>query len=114
MTKNLILSSCIVWAVAASSNVAPASAIALTNQTGDYAACSADCETMPYYAICEWNFFYTQRIKFIGNPCNGGGCGSQDDQEVHTEFEYPTGRKVTQWFNDCGGTNWYYLDTCAC
>jgi hypothetical protein len=113
------LVACLAWAGVAIASAAPADAIAVTFQTGDYAACTTsyeaggetlfDCNNLVYI-----DTYYTQRIKFVTPGCNTGGCQS-DDQTVYTDFVYSTGRKPAGYLSmTCIGSYIYDLGSCTC
>jgi hypothetical protein len=115
----------IAWAGVALSSAASANAVAVTTQTGGFAACSANSSPLNK-AHCfdsyrkEMNFHtsYTQTIKLVGTACNAGGC-QPDASTVYTDFIYPVGRKTAYDasldYCDFGGTSHYYeLSSCEC
>jgi hypothetical protein len=120
-TTNIFkLAACLAWAGVAVSSAAPADALALTSQTGDYASCSANytARTRRWCGDVEtgdpgWETLYNQTIKLVSQACNTGGCQGVDT--VYTDFVYPAGRKTATAINWCDtGTNVYQLGTCSC
>jgi hypothetical protein len=112
----------IAWAGAAIVSASPANAMALTWQSGDYAACSSNYYYGQYTATCDdgasgtqyIDFNAVQHIRFIQAACNSGNCAA-DSFDVQVEFLYGTGRKrVSGTGMSCGGMNLYGIDTCAC
>jgi hypothetical protein len=131
----LRLTASVAWTGAALSAATPASALVATLQSGPYAACSAETDSVSY-DFCGTPYSFRQTIKFVGNPCSGGGCSDQMGTS-YTESQYQPGRKVTTIQSTCGqssvGTsaqlptywvedpaqqsswwNIYGLDSCAC
>jgi hypothetical protein len=118
MMKLFKLGVCIAWGAVAVSSATPASAYALTYQSGAYAACSANYSSGFFSdGVCSGaEFNYEQTIKFVSTTCNaGGGCTDQMGV-TYTDFVYPTGRKATSLDVDCSeaGYRTYGLGTCAC
>jgi hypothetical protein len=117
--SNIIkLVAALAWGGVAVSSATPASAIAVTNQSGAYASCSASYSTSSIgWKFCESEYTcYTQQIKFINTACNQGGC-TGDTGTVWTDMIYPVGRKVTYGPTQCGLTenyNVYEIGSCAC
>jgi hypothetical protein len=113
-TANIIkLAACLAWAGVAVSSATPASAYAVTLQIGDYAACSANIETGSTN-FCGQTWPYKQTIKFLGDPCNGGGC-TEGSGVTYTDFVYEPGRKTAVLEQMCQLSRRYYgLDSCAC
>jgi hypothetical protein len=131
-TTNIFkLVACLTWAGVAVSSATPASAIAVTTQTGSYASCSTAstastntfCGTPPnpmdygdivYAGDPTVYTSYVQQIKFVSVACSGGGCQG-DNAQVHVEGLYGAGRKVVSGLDSCDGYYYKYgLDTCAC
>jgi hypothetical protein len=114
-TKLFTLAACIAWAGVAISSASTASALALTEQTGAYAACSASYQSMTW-ENCGYQTTYTQNITFVQTACNqSGGCGANNGT-VYTDGIYTTGRKTTSWQATCleVGMFVYGLGSCAC
>jgi hypothetical protein len=130
-TNILKLVACLTWAGVAVSSATPASAIAVTNQTGSYASCSnasqaatnTFCGT-PHNPMDDYDNIYAgdptvytsymQQIKFVSVACSGGGCQG-DNGQVYVEGLYGVGRKVVTGLDSCDGYWYKYgLDTCAC
>jgi hypothetical protein len=123
-TTNIIkLVACFAWAGLAMASATPADAIAVTAQTGAYAACANQNTIDPQYHCPyfdggeifynEWTN-YKQQIKFANAVCNSGNCAT-DTSLVFTDMVYPTGRKVvTSTGIFCGQKYVYELGSCAC
>jgi hypothetical protein len=123
-TNMLKLVACMAWAGVAISSATPASAIAASGGTGNYAACSAD-STPEVHEFCGTFFNYNQTIRFLSVSCNSGGC-AQEMGATYTESAYGPGRKVAELLRICEGEfggsvfssptglNMYGLDTCGC
>jgi hypothetical protein len=132
MTKRiLVTAACLAWSLMAISTASSAHAIALTTQTGSYAACSASIEN--YFA--QWQtdcggtigpigpggggetaMFtnYKQNIRLASTSCSSGACVSSTNI-VYTDFAYPVGRKIASYQGTlCSGQRKYELGTCAC
>jgi hypothetical protein len=104
---------CIAWAALAISSATPATATVLTNQNGDYAACSADTSTQyQLWTACQMETSYIQTIRFISTSCGAGGCNDGNGM-TYSEFEYDPGRKTTNYLGACT-LNIYGLGSCAC
>jgi hypothetical protein len=111
------------WAAALMAGAAPASAVAITSQTGLYASCSGSfqnygghfCGTSQMLMPDDgWYTEYKQQIKMITTACSSGACQA-DASTVYTDMVYPTGRKVVTGTQSCAGGGWvHYLGTCAC
>jgi hypothetical protein len=121
-TTNIIkLVAALGWAGVAVSSATPASAIAVTYQSGPYAACSnnADAFQASFYgcdASATFSTSYLQRIQFVTQTCNGGGC-QPGASSVYTDFIYTTGRKpasLLDWTCDGDMILIYTLGSCAC
>ena len=127
MSKTLLaLVGAIAWGGAAISSAAPAHAIAVTYQSGDYASCSnnadADFANQDCYYYVEGSSVhyylethYIQQIKFVETGCNAGGCNNDNDV-VRTDFVYSAGRKTatSRGLDTCSYGSLLELGTCAC
>jgi hypothetical protein len=108
----------VAWAGLAVASAAPASAIAVTWQSGAFASCSASYSTGPRPKACVGDegspLGYEQNIKFVTPGCSSGPC-STDSGIVHTDQIYGVGRKVATHQGTCDdGRNIYALGSCAC
>jgi hypothetical protein len=111
----------IAWAGLAVASAAPASARAVTSQSGEFASCSANIESGLLACAFEssgkfTNYFfssYAQGIKFVTAGCGSGGCNS-DSSIVYTDLVYPPGRKTATYGGACESYNLYTLGPCAC
>jgi hypothetical protein len=112
MKKNLVVLACVAWAAATISLAAPANAIAITTDSGDYASCSANSNPQTGMACATWGYSYVQTIKFMENSCNSGAC--QGNATTYTDMVYSAGRKTSTSLQFCGGYNIHGLDTCQC
>jgi hypothetical protein len=124
MNTNIFkLAAALAWAGVAVSSATPADASLITSQTGSYATCHPDTQTVFGYLDCPlalgepepFSYNYKQTIRFISVGCNAGGC-STDTTWVYTDTSYGTGRKTTSVERSCRGTTLkiYGLGTCAC
>ena len=120
MNTNVIkLVAGVAWAAAAIAHAAPVNARAVTNQSGNFASCSASYSSVAMQScfMAELggyasNTSYIQNIRFVTPSCSSGPCSS-DIGTVYTDQIYPTGRKAASFVGSCG-YNWYDLGTCAC
>jgi hypothetical protein len=105
---------CIAWAALAISSATPADALALSKVGGaSYANCSAASEYFSF-TNCSIDFQISQRIKMVGDPCNGGNCDN-DEGGILVEFVYEPSRKVAQELEECSlYGHLYALDSCSC
>jgi hypothetical protein len=107
----------IAWGGLAISSATSVDARLLTTQFGQYASCSQSygygTQTFSCIDLFAFNGGYTQNIKLISTPCNGGAC-SGEPGTVYVEFTYSAGRKPAYLEETCGGWRLYDLDSCAC
>jgi hypothetical protein len=105
------------WGGLALVTAGSANARLMTTQFGQYATCSGSWGygTQTFSCIDQFYFNggYTQNIKLVSTPCNGGACSDQAGT-VYVEFVYEPGRKPAYLGEVCGGWRLYDLDTCTC
>jgi hypothetical protein len=117
-TTNIVkLVACLAWAGFAVSSATPASAIAVTSQSGAYASCSNAYEyNTNGQKLCPAAFTaYSQTIKLLSTACNSGACSGLGT--VYTDQVYPTGRKtaaLTGDLCDMGTYRMFEFGSCAC
>jgi hypothetical protein len=120
-TNILKLVTCLAWAGVAVASAAPADALAVTTQTGEYASCSNDY-SVQLRTWCRdvetqnpgWQTTHIQTIKLVSTPCGAGGCAGQD--AVYTDTVYGTGRKTVTWYSFCDADPYYIygFGSCGC
>jgi hypothetical protein len=113
-TNFLRLIACVCWVCAGISSAAPASALAVTAQIGEYANCSSSSYVQLSNNCSSDPINYRQIIKFSSIACNTGGCGSNTGA-VYVDSLYTSGRKPALQLASCPNAMFLYeLDTCAC
>jgi hypothetical protein len=110
------------WAAALIAGAAPANAVAITSQVGNYGTCSNSYTNRAnhYCATSQmampddgWYTSYEQQIKFVSTACSAGGC-FVSASAVATDAVYSTGRKPVTGSNACGVYWVHFLGSCAC
>jgi hypothetical protein len=104
---------CIAWLGAAVTSATPADAHAITKQSGDYAACSANYD-VDIRTFCEFGTSYRQTIRFMSTACNSGGGCDADFSAVYLDNLAATGRKQAWFDGSCSLYNVYALGSCDC
>ena len=111
MGKKIVALSFLFWAITAVLGARPASALLAVKQPpaseqplSTYASFAADYESAPYVNLCEYNFYFRQRIN----------VENESSEMVLTDIIYGIGVKDLYFIVRCGDYNIYGAGSCGC
>jgi hypothetical protein len=111
--KVLTMLACAAWGGVLLSSAAPASAVAVSQTTGQYALCQTfyQAQTGEH---CGYLLTFSQPIKFQSTACSTGTCNSTY-AATYTDTVYTVGRKAAWYLSGCaGGWTAFNISSCNC